>query len=25
VTRNVKDFGPADIPVMEPTLAVMLA
>lgn len=25
VTRNVKDFALADIPVMEPTLAVMLA
>ena len=25
VTRNVKDFGQADIPVMEPALAVMLA
>lgn len=24
VTRNVKDFAPADIPVMEPALAVML-
>ncbi|MDO7846919.1 PIN domain-containing protein [Hymenobacter sp. M29] len=25
VTRNVKDFLPADIPVIEPTLAVLLA